>query len=177
MTAQAALTAEDPDATQAAQDTLEAEAHKLDAIGDPSAGLWRAMAQTLGAQQHLLTDATKAIESAKQPVDTDVLASAIRDGIRAHAGAAVRALNWRNLIAASTALMVAVAVGFAGGWLVSENRMVTVPELSGAIRASDAAAWTRVINSNPDIARCKPLRIDNPSGEACAVWIKVPGVN
>lgn len=160
------------DAVQVAREAAEAEARRADAIGDPIASWWRAQASLLGAEQKLGADFILAIERAKLPVDPDALRFAVYDGISAHAAGAVRALSWRNTIAAVALVAVFTAIGFAGGWLASENRLIAAPELGSAITARDAAQWVYTIRMN-DIASCKRVQATD-FGEACLLRVKPP---
>jgi hypothetical protein len=152
-----------------------------DAPNDPIRYPLMGLRKHLEAQRQMLADAAvrmdEALTKLQMPViDDHKMHWAVKQGIEDHARGAVRALNWRNIIAASTALVVMLFVGVAGGWLLARNQMVAVPELSDAIRAKDAATWVSIIAQNPNITDCTRLKIDNPSGEACGVWVKAPGV-
>lgn len=163
-----------PDPSKDALSALEALAKRADAMGDPIAGVLHTLTRLHAAQQHMLTAMEEAASRARAPIDTDALERAVRDGIRAHAGAAVRALNWRNTLAACAAVAVAVIAGLGGGWIAAQNQMVPVPEIRGAVPARDAAMWINLINMNPDVANCRRIEALNkqPGREACALWIK-----
>ena len=164
-----------------AQAALERAALRAEHNQDETGAWLRAQAVAIGALRQALANFTASnaalVEKAKQPIDNDTLRFAVIKGIEAHATASVRAINARNTILAVSALLVVAAIAFAGGWLTAQNQLVTVPELSAAIRAKDASTWVKIIDQNPRIADCNRLRISNPSGEACGVWVKPPGVN
>lgn len=162
-----------PDSIDEAKQTLD---HLIaDATNDPIQGPLKALRLFLDAQQQILDDFASRIEM--PVIDEDKLRYAVIQGIEAHARKAVRALNWRNTIASVAVVVVFMVVGFAGGWLVSQNQMVAVPELRGAIVAKDVATWIDVIRLNPNITNCTRLKISDPTGEACALWLKLPRVN
>ena len=126
---------------RAAQAALEKAALRAEHNQDETGAWLRAQAVAIGALRQALVDFTASnaalAEKAKQPIDNDTLRFAVIKGVEAHANAAVRAISARNTILAVTALLVVAAIGFAGGWLTSQNQLVAVSELSAAIRAKE----------------------------------------
>lgn len=165
------------DPVQRALVALEAEARRAEVARDPIASILRAQVHAMVAQQHMLSVVDGLIkDAAKRQLDSDQLASAVRDGIRVHAGEAVKALNWRTNFLTGLAAVAIALVGFCGGWLASQNALVAVPELNWPrLKAAEAETWFRIVNLNPglDASRCERVRASNHAGrEACVVWVK-----
>jgi hypothetical protein len=170
-------------AVRTAQDALAEQARRGALTNDPLRHYLEAMSIGLGAMHKMFVDGTltiaRAIEEAKpQPVDHDTLRFAVIQGIKAHASGVVRALNWRNIIAGVTVVAVFTAIGFAGGWLVSQNKLVEVPSFDVEMRAADAAKWAKLIKLNSFLDMDKECRdAPQPNGRrACQVvlWSEPP---
>ena len=96
-------------AVRAAQQALEQEASKAEAVNDPTGPTLRALSLAVGACHKLYVDGSMTIgsliETARQPVAPEEIRVAVAQGIRASASGAVRALNIRNILIASSVLV------------------------------------------------------------------------
>lgn len=105
---------------RAAQEALEQEARRADAVGDPTASMLRAMAQTVGATHRTLVEATltlgKQIEAVHQPIPEVTLRNAIIQGIGVYAQDMIGALNLRTALAAAGVALVLMVASFGGGY-------------------------------------------------------------
>jgi hypothetical protein len=91
------------------------------------------------------------IEAAKQPVNDDQLRRAVIQGISGHAGATVRALEWRNVVIGAGLLAGALLVGAAGGYWygVSSARVASVSGCAPAQQAGGGEAWACTFSLHP----------------------------
>jgi hypothetical protein len=141
-------------AVRAAQHALEQEASKAEAVNDPTAPTLRALSLAMGACHKLYVDGSMTIgsllESAKSPVAPQDLKQAVTEGIRANASGAVRALNVRNILIASSVL-VGSNVLTAGTvyWWAGSNLQSAVTSLDVRLSASASQRWRRLIDANP----------------------------
>ena len=166
------------------RDALEALDQIIDdAPNDPIRYPLIALRKHLAAQQLMHADAAAAMNAAiakiQMPVvNDDTVRFAVIQGIKAHASGVVRALNWRNIIAGVAVVAVFTAIGFAGGWLVSQNKLVEVPSFDVEMRAADAAKWAKLIKLNSFLDMDKECRdAPQPNGrKACQVvlWSEPP---
>jgi hypothetical protein len=96
-------------AVHAAQQALEQEASKAEAVNDPTGPTLRALSLAMGACHKLFVDGSMTIgsliQTARQPVAPEEMRVAVAQGIRASASGAVRALNIRNILIASGILV------------------------------------------------------------------------
>jgi hypothetical protein len=108
----------------------------------------------MGACHKLYVDGSMTIgnllESARPPVAPEELRQAIAEGIRANANGAVRALNIRNILIASSVL-VGSNVLTAGTvyWWAGNDLRATITSLDVRMSASAAQRWRSLIEANP----------------------------
>ena len=141
-------------AVRSAQQALEQEASKAEAVNDPTGPTLRAISLAMGACHKLYVDGSMTIgsllESARPPVAPEELRRAIAEGIRANARGAVRALNIRNILIASSVL-VGSNLLTAGTvyWWAGNNLRAAVTSLDARLSASASQRWRRLIEANP----------------------------
>ena len=103
-----ALAPETDVAVRTAQQALEQEASKAEAVNDPTGPALRALSLAVGACHKLYIDGSltigSLIETTRQPAAPEDIRVAVAQGIRASASGAVRALNIRNILIASSVL-------------------------------------------------------------------------
>jgi len=170
-------------AVRSAQQALEQEASKAEAVNDPTGPTLRALCHAMGACHKLYVDGSMTIgsllESARPPVAPEELRRAIAEGIRANASGAVRALNIRNILMA-TSVLVGSNVLTAGTvyWWAGNNLQAAATSLDVRLSASASQRWRSLIEANPgdlvDRARgpCSPQN----GGMACQfnLWTAPP---
>ena len=169
-----ALAPETGMAVRAAQQALEQEASKAEAVNDPTGPALRALSLAVGACHKLYVDGSMTIgsliETARQPAAPEDIRVAVAQGIRASASGAVRALNIRNILIASSVL-VGSNVLTAGTvyWWTASNLEATVAALDVRVSGSASERWRSLIEANPgDLIEKErgPCRIQN-GGMAC----------
>lgn len=169
-----ALAPETGAAVRAAQQALEREASRAEAVNDPTAPTLRALSLAVGACHKLYVDGSMTIgallESARPPVAPEELRRAVVEGIRANASGAVRALNIRSILIAAGVLVGSNALT-AGTvyWWAGNNLQAAISSLDARLFASASQRWRSLIEANPGdlIDRERgPCRTQN-GGVAC----------
>lgn len=141
-------------AVRAAQQALEQEASKAEAVNDPTAPTLRALSLAIGACHKLYVDGSMTIgsllESARPPIAPQDLRRAVAEGIRANASGVVRALNIRNILIAS-GVLVGSNVLTAGivYWWAGSNLQAAVTSLDVRLSALASQRWRRLMEANP----------------------------
>ena len=141
-------------AVRSAQQALEQEASKAEAVNDPTGPALRTMSLAMGACHKLYVDGSMTIggllESTRPPVAPEELRRAIAEGIRANASGAVRALNIRNILIACSVL-VGSNVLTAGTvyWWAGSHLQAAVTSLDVRLSALASQHWRRLIEANP----------------------------
>ena len=141
-------------AVRAAQQALEQEASKAEAVNDPTGPTLRALSLAVGACHKLYVDGSMTIgsliETTRQPVAPDDMRLAVAQGIRASASGAVRALNIRNVLIASSVLVGSnVLTAATVYWWAATNLQATVASLDVRLSASASQRWRSLIEANP----------------------------
>jgi hypothetical protein len=148
------LASETGTAVRAAQQALDQEASKAEAVNDPTAPTLRALSLAVGACHKLYVDGSLAIgsliETARRPVAPDDMRLAVARGIRASASGAVRALNIRNVLIAS-GVLVGSNVLTAGTvyWWAGTNLRATLATLDVRLSTSASQRWRSLMEANP----------------------------
>jgi hypothetical protein len=141
-------------AVHAAQQALEQEASKAEAVNDPTGPTLRALSLAVGACHKLYLDGSMTIgslvETVRQPVAPEEMRVAVAQGIRATASGAVRALNIRNILIAS-GLLVGSNVLTAGAvyWWAGSDLRATVAALDVRLSAAASQRWRNLMEANP----------------------------
>ena len=162
-------------AVRAAQQALEQEASKAEAVNDPTAPTLRALSLATGACHKLYVDGSMTIggllESARPSVAPEELRRAVAEGIRANASGAVRALNIRSILIAAGVLVGSNALTAATVfWWAGNNLQAAVSSLDVRLSASASQRWRSLIEANPDdlIERERgPCSTQKNGGVAC----------
>ncbi len=141
-------------AVRAAQQALEQEASKAEAVNDPTGPTLRALSLALGACHKLYVDGSMTIgsliETARQPVAPEDMRVAVAQGIRASASGAVRALNIRNILMASGVLVGCnVLTAAAVYWWAGTNLQATLASLDVRLSTSASQRWRSLMEANP----------------------------
>jgi hypothetical protein len=141
-------------AVHAAQQALEQEAIKAEAVNDPTGPTLRALSLVMGACHKLFVDGSMTIGSliatARQPVAPEEMRVAVAQGIRASASGAVRALNIRNILIASGVLVGSnVLTAGAVYWWAGSNLQAAVAVLDIRLSASGSQSWRNLMEANP----------------------------
>jgi hypothetical protein len=95
---------------RAAQEALEREAARAEAVKDPMGPTLRAVSLALGAYHRLFVDGSLTVVRlandfrSRPPIENDEMRLSILNGIRATAGGAVRAITVRNWLLAACVL-------------------------------------------------------------------------
>jgi hypothetical protein len=98
-------------AVRAAQEALEREAARAEAVNDPTGPTLRAVSLALGACHRVYVDGSLTVARLAQdfrsepPIENDEMRLSILNGIRATAGGAVRAITVRNWLLAACVLV------------------------------------------------------------------------
>jgi hypothetical protein len=133
---------------QAAQDTLELEAKRMAAVGDPMAQALAAQSVMLGAMHRLFIDGTLQlahhIEDGKRPIHPDEMRRAVVQGISGYAAGAVQRLGVRNLLIGTGLLLATLLVGAGGGYWFRGAVPVLVGVNAGAEKCDDRADGSRL---------------------------------
>ena len=141
-------------AVRAAQQALEQEATKAEAVNDPTGPTLRALSLAVGACHKLYVDGSMTIggliETTRQPIAPDDMRLAVAQGIRASASGAVRALNIRNVLIAS-GVLVGSNVLTAGTvyWWAGTNLQATLATLDVRLSTSASQRWRSLMEANP----------------------------
>jgi hypothetical protein len=161
-----------------AQEALQQEASKAEAVNDPTGPTLRALSVTLGAMHRLFVDGALTIatqiEQSKQAVPPEELRRAVAHGIRANAAHAVNLAIIRNILIVAS-ILVGSNVLTAGGmyWWVSDRVMATVAALDVRLSGAAAERWRSLIAANPgdlineERGQCSPQR----GGTACDFFL------
>ena len=141
-------------AVRAAQQALEQEASKADAVNDPTGPTLRALSLAVGACHKLYVDGSMTIgsliETAREPVTPDEMRVAVAQGIRASASGVVRALNIHNILIASSVLVGSnVLTAGAVYWWAESDLRAAVTGLDVRLSASSSQHWRSLMEANP----------------------------
>jgi hypothetical protein len=141
-------------AVRSAQQALEQEASKAEAVNDPTGPTLRALSLAMGACHKLYVDGSMTIgsllESARPPVAPQDLRRAVAEGIRANASGVVRALNIRNILIASGVLVGSnVLTAAEVYWWAGSNLHATMTALDIRLSASASRRWRSLMEANP----------------------------
>jgi hypothetical protein len=150
-----------------AQEALEQEARRAEAVHDPTAPMLRALSQTIAAMHRTLVDSTltiaKQIEDSRQPISEDALWRAVVQGVSAHARDITRGLNLRTALGAAgtvLVLMIASAVGGAvgGWWFFEEQNATTLSWGRAALSQCETVATGAVCHPSIKIGQAPSLQ-------------------
>jgi hypothetical protein len=135
---------------RAAQDELAHAVQAANLTGDPMRHALEALSAHLGAMHKLIADGNLTlaaqVERAQRPISDDDLARlerAAATGAERRAGELARAHNWRHVMIGAGILVLAIGVGFGGGYWWRGSQQLIAGLQAGDRTCQDVAGGTQ----------------------------------